>query len=71
MQQLAQFAITQRQVLELFEQKRAYLAGKPRQFVEDLLHEAQDLARTADTFSVRTAAEINHAAAVFALEDRA
>ena len=64
----AEIAITQRELLKLYESKRDYLAGKPRSFVTDLLHEAQSLGATAPDFSLRTAAQINHAAAVIALE---
>jgi hypothetical protein len=63
----AEIARTQRQVLDLYEKQRAYLAGKPRQLVEDLMHEADDL-RHSPTFSLRTSGEINHAACSMVLE---
>jgi len=65
----AEIAITQRQVLDLYLAQRAYLAGKPTAFLQDLLHEARDLTHST-TLSVRTAAEINHAAAHMVLEQR-
>ncbi|MDE2098204.1 MAG: hypothetical protein KGL39_13195 [Patescibacteria group bacterium] len=62
-----EIARTQRQVIDLYERQRAYLAAKPRQFVEDLQHEAQEL-RFSNIFSVQTAAEINYTAATMTLE---
>lgn len=57
----AEIAITQRAFMNLYEEKRAYLATKPMRFVEDLLHETEDLRRS-NILSIRAAAEINHAA---------
>lgn len=62
----AEIAITQARVFELFHKQRAYLASKPRALVEELLHRSEELVHASD-FSVRTAAEINRAACVFAL----
>jgi hypothetical protein len=64
-----EIARTQRQILDLYEKQRSYLAGKPRQYVEDLKHQAMDLIHHED-FSVRTAAEINRTACVMVLESR-
>ena len=57
----AEIAITQRAFLKLYEDKRAYLATKPKQFLNDLLHEAEELRAGAD-YSLRASAEINRAA---------
>ena len=65
----AEISRTQRQVLELFESQRAYLAGKPRQFLEDLLHESEDLMHST-SFLTRTAADINRTAATLVLEEK-
>jgi len=64
----AEITILQRRVLDLYEQQRTHLAGKPRQFVEDLLHDAEHAYRDSDCFSARTAAQINIAAASMVLE---
>lgn len=61
--------IMQRRLLALYEEQRAYLASKPRAYVEELLHRAED-DRANATFTRRTAAEINHAACVLILEER-
>ena len=63
----AEISLIQRQVLELFQKQRAYLAGKPRQFILDLQHEAEEL-RCSPDFTVRTAAEINYTACLLILE---
>lgn len=63
----AEIEITQRQFMGLYEDKRNYLAGKPRRFLEDLLHEAEEL-RFHEELSVRAAAEINRAACIMILE---
>jgi hypothetical protein len=65
----AEIDITQRQLLEIYERKRAYLASKPTGFVEDLKHECQRV-RFEDRFSIRAAAEINFAACILVLEAR-
>lgn len=64
----AEITRTQRQIIELYEKQRAYLAGKPVQMVTDLLHEAEHISKTSQTFSERMAAEINAASAYMALE---
>ena len=64
----AEITILQRRVLDLYEQQRTHLAGKPRRFVEDLLHDAEHAYRDSDCFSARTAAQINIAAASMVLE---
>jgi hypothetical protein len=63
----AEIEITQRRLLDCFNRQRLYLASKPVAYVEELLHRAEDL-RNHEGFSVRTAAEINHAACVLVLE---
>ena len=63
----AEISRTQRQLLDLYREQQAYLAGKPRQFVLDLQHEADDV-RKGGAFSLRTAAEINYAACTMILE---
>ena len=60
----------QQQVLGLYEQQRAALASLPTQVVEDLLHDAEHAYRESDVFSLRTAAQINIAAASIVLESR-
>ena len=64
----SEITILQRRVLDLYEQQRTHLAGKPRRFVEDLLHDAEHAYRDSDCFSARTAAQINIAAASMVLE---
>lgn len=64
-----EIAILQRKVMGTFETQRLYLANKPTQFLQDLLHRADD-ERFNEAFSVRTAAEINRAACVLILEER-
>ena len=61
--------ITQKKIFGLLEEQRASLKDKPRQYVEDLLHESEDLLHS-PTFSIRTAAEINRTAATLVLEER-
>lgn len=63
----AEIQRTQRQFLELYQQQRDYLRAKPAGFLQDLQHEAEELAHH-ETFSVRAAAEINRAAAGLELE---
>ena len=63
----AEITITQRAFLELYHSKRDYLASKPRQFITDLLHTAEEL-RHAEDFSMRASAEINCAACTSILE---
>ena len=63
----AEISITQRAILDLFQKKKDYLAGKPLHFVEDLLHEAESLTHST-TFSVRVSAEINRTACEVFLE---
>lgn len=58
-----------RRVLDLFAKQRAYLEAKPTEFLQDLQHRA-DEERFSETFSTRTAAEINRAACVVVLEER-
>ena len=64
----AEITITKRAFLELYEAKRAYLAGKPRQFLNDLLHEAEELCHATD-YSTRAGAEICRAACTSLLEE--
>lgn len=66
----SEIALVQNKVLELYGRQREYLASKPNEYLEELLHRAKDEIATGTTFSARTAAEINHAACVLLLEDR-
>ena len=65
----AEITIVQQRFLKLYQEQRAYLAGKPRQFINDLQHEAAEL-RHHESFSVRASAEINHAACTLILENK-
>ena len=65
----AEVTILQRRVIALYQEQRAYLAGKPAAFLTDLQHQAGEL-RDDESFSVRVAAEINHACAAVILEER-
>jgi hypothetical protein len=56
-----ELSITQTAFLRLYHDKVAYLIGKPRRVLEDLLHEAEENIH-AETFSLRASAEINRAA---------
>lgn len=62
----AEIELTQKQIWELYVAKRAYLASKPKAYVEELLHRAEEC-RFDATFSIRTAAEINRTAAIIVL----
>lgn len=54
------------QVLRIYSAQRDYLRSKPRLYLEELLHRAQeDL--TSPIYSTRTAAEINFAAVTILL----
>lgn len=64
----AEITIVQTRFVKLYEEQRAYLKGKPRQFIEDLLHESEDL-RHNESFSIRASAEINRAACTMILEE--
>ncbi len=64
-----EISITQRRLLGLFQETRGYLASKPTQFLDELLHRAED-ERFSPVFTLRTAAEINRAACVLILEER-
>lgn len=64
----AEIEITRQAFWKLYFDKRHYLASKPRRFVEDLLHEAEELKHHED-YSVRAAAEINRAACMMILEE--
>jgi hypothetical protein len=64
----AEITITKRAFLELYEAKRAHLAGKPRPYLTDLLDEADDLRQAVD-FSTRAGAEICRAACTSLLEE--
>jgi hypothetical protein len=66
----AEIEVVQLRVLDLYAQHRAYLNSKPTPFLEELLHRSADELAHA-SFSVRTAAQINHAAATLLLEGRA
>lgn len=63
----AEIAITQRLILAAYAARVDYLRSKPRQFLLDLQHEAEDLRHTT-TFSLRVAAEINFTACAMILE---
>ena len=67
----AEITITQRHLLNLYAAKVAYLRAKPRQFLNDLQHEALEIMRTPqpDKFSLSVAAQINHAACTMILEE--
>lgn len=62
-----EITIMQRRLLELFFEQEAYLAGKPPQFLEELLHRCEEQNNAAD-FSVRVSAEMNRTACVRLLE---
>lgn len=62
--------IARRKVLQLFLETRRYLEAKPAAFLEDLQHRAEE-ARFDENFTTRTAAEINRAACVLILAERA
>ena len=64
---IAEIHLTQQQVLALFAAQKTKLAGRPRQFLNDLQHAAGEL-RSSETYSERVAAEINFAAATLLLE---
>ncbi|MEI6195260.1 MAG: hypothetical protein WCS42_13115 [Verrucomicrobiota bacterium] len=57
----AEIIRTQRQYLGLYESQEIYLLGKSRQFLDNLLHQAEEL-QFAEDCSVRIAAEINRVA---------
>lgn len=61
--------IVGRRVLELYHEQARYLEAKPTEFLQDLQHRA-DEERFSETFSTRTAAEINRAACQIILEER-
>jgi hypothetical protein len=65
----AEIEITQQRFINLYREQLAYLRNKPKQFLEDLLHEAES-DRHCETFSVRVASEINYAACLIILEER-
>ena len=65
-----EIVLVQTKVLDLYARQRAYLAGKPVAYVEELLHRSEELRNNGDTFTVRAAAQINHAACVMILEER-
>jgi hypothetical protein len=62
--------IVAKQVIDLYDRQLAALAGLPRQQLEDLLYDSEHVFREKRTFSIRTAAQINIAAATIALEQR-
>ena len=62
----AEIELTQKHLFVLYERQRAYLAGKPISYVEDLLHRAEEGMKTG-SFTVRTAAEINYTACFMVL----
>ena len=66
----AEIQITQRQVIGLYSRQLEYLRGKPRQFLNDLQHEAGEIMAvpTADGFSRHVAATINHACCTMLLD---
>ena len=57
----AEIIQARKRFLDLYELQCSYLAGKPQRFVEDLLHEAEEL-RHDPSFSIVASAEINRAA---------
>lgn len=63
----AEISITESAFMDLYEDRRRTLAGKPRRYLIDLLHEA-DEQRHAQDFSTRAAAEICRAAGTSLLE---
>ena len=56
--------------LRLYEQQRARLATLPTRQVEQLHHEADEIRRGGEDYSVRTAADINHGACWSVLNER-
>jgi arginine deiminase len=65
----AEIKSTQAMVLAIYHAQRQVLAEQPTRDLNDLLQECDDL-RFDQTFSVRTAAEINRTACVSILEAR-
>lgn len=57
----AEITIVQGRFMRLYSSQRDYLKAKPAQFIEDLLHESEELVNHED-LSLRAAAEINRAA---------
>jgi len=64
-----ELSLIQRRFLELYRAQRAYLAGKPTAFLEDLLHRAEEQ-RYHQDYSARTAGEVNRAACLSILDER-
>ena len=54
----AEISQVQRQIIGLYSKQLMYLRGKPRQFLNDLQHEARELMKVpkADEFSLHVAA---------------
>lgn len=61
--------LVQKRFMELFAQQRESLRAKPDSFLEELQHRSGEL-RQHEEFSIRAAAEINHAATLTLLEKR-
>lgn len=66
----SEIQLIQGKVLELFQLQRGYLRSKPTEYLEELLHRSVDEIAAGETFSSRTAAQINHAACSLILEER-
>ena len=65
----AELTIIQNRFLNLFQKQRAYLAGKPTQFLTDLQHEAEEQLHNKN-YSVTVSAHVNHCAATLILDER-
>lgn len=57
-------------IMDLYRVQKRYLASKPDHVIEDLEHEADEQRKTADDYSVRVAATINHTACVMIKKER-
>ena len=66
----AEISQVQRQIIGLYSKQLMYLRGKPRQFLNDLQHEARELMKVpkADEFSLHVAACINDACCAILLD---
>ena len=66
----AEIANLRKRVFGLYQEQRAYLAGKPTAFLEDHKAEADNRMVEASTFTEVAAAKINHAACTLILQER-
>lgn len=55
-----ELAVMQRRLLELYREQHAYLAGKPQQFLEELLHRCEEQTTAADFSFARERGDQSH-----------